>query len=87
MLEFTVRPYKKRDCVEESSLSTTATESDKKSTEPLTTKSEEREMIPPPPNFDARMKNIFEAIVELHLTMCYPPTKVMTIPIFTRNVF
>ena len=78
MLEFTIRPYKKRECVEESSSSTTVTESDKKSTDPITTKSEEREMITPPTNFDAKMKNVFEAIVELHLTMCYPPTKVLS---------
>ena len=76
LLEFTLRPYKKRECVEEYSLSTTLTESDKKSTEPVTTKSEEKELIPPPTNFDARMKNVFEAIVELHLTICYPPIEV-----------
>ena len=59
------------------SLSATLTESDKKSTEPTTSRSEEREMIPPPTNFEDRMKNVFEAIVELHLTICYPVVEVM----------
>ena len=75
MLEFTLKPYKKREFVEESSLSTVNTESDKKSIEHSTSKSEEQE-IAPPPNFDARMKNVFETIVELHLAVCYPPCKV-----------
>ena len=78
LLEFTLRPYKKRECVDEYSLSTTLTESDKKSTEPVTTKSEEKELIPPPTNFDARMNNVFEAIVDLHLTICYPPVEVLS---------
>ena len=78
LLEFALRPYKKRECgVEEYSLSATLTESDKKSTEPTTSRSEEREMIPPPTNFEDRMKNVFEAIVELHLTICYPVVEVM----------
>ena len=78
LLEFTLRPYKKRECIEEYSLSTTLTETDKKSTEQTSTaKSEERELIPPPTNFDDRMKNVFEAIVELHLNVCYPLDKVI----------
>ena len=79
LLEFTLRPYKKRECIEEYSLSTTLTETDKKSTEQTSTaKSEERELIPPPTNFDDRMKNVFEAIVELHLNVCYPLVKVIS---------
>ena len=75
MLEFTLKPYKKREFIEESSLSTLNTESDKKSIEHSASKSEEQEIVSPP-NFEARMKNVFETIVELHLTVCYPPSKV-----------
>ena len=89
LLEFTLRPYKKRECIEEYSLSTTLTETDKKSSEQtITAKSEERELIPPPTNFDDRMKNIFEAIVELHLNVCYPLDKVIwNKQLSIRNIF
>ena len=71
LLEFTLRPYKKRECIEEYSLSTTLTETDKKSTEQTSTaKSEERELIPPPTNFDDRMKNI-ESKVKSAFTRTY----------------
>ena len=89
LLEFTLRPYKKRECIEEYSLSTTLTETDKKSSEQtITAKSEERELIPPPTNFDDKMKNIFEAIVELHLNVCYPLDKVISSwQFFIRIIF
>ena len=79
LLEFTLPPLKKRELsIAESSLSNTLTESDKKSVElPIATHSEEQEMSPPT-NFEARMKNVIEAVVELHLTICYPLRKVLS---------
>ena len=78
LLEFTLPPLKKRELsIAESSLSNTLTESDKRSVElPIATHSEEQEMSPPT-NFEARMKNVIETVVELHLTICYPLSKVL----------
>lgn len=78
LLEFTLPPLKKRELsIAESSLSNTLTESDKKSVEQVASHSEVQEMSPPP-NFEARMKNVIEAVVELHLTICYPLSKVLS---------
>ena len=78
LLEFTLPPLKKRELsIAESSLSNTLTESDKRSVEQVATHSEEQEMSPPT-NFEARMKNVIEAVVELHLTICYPLRKVLS---------
>ena len=77
LLEFTLPPLKKRELsIAESSLSNTLTESDKKSVEQVPTHSEEQEMSRPT-NFEARMKNVIETVVELHLTVCYPLSKVL----------
>ena len=78
LLEFILPPLKKRELsIAESSLSNTLTESDKKSVEQVASHSELQEMSPPP-NFEARMKNVIEAVVELHLTICYPLRKVLS---------
>ena len=86
LLEFTLQPYKRQECVEESSLSTAThitnatvthvTDNDKKSVDPGVGKSEDQE-ISIPLNLEGRMRNVFEAIVELHLSMCYPPDQVI----------
>ena len=78
LLEFTLHPYKKREYVDESTLSTLTNDSCKKSVEQVTSKSENQlETVPPPPNFEIRITNVFETIVELHLTICSPPNEVI----------
>ena len=83
LLEFTLQSYRRREKIEESSLRT-ATESDKKAMDKSINKKYENELSTPS-NFDARMKNIFETIVELHLTICYPSIKVCVLRITKYN--
>lgn len=49
-----------------------AAESEKKTDDQGDTHLKGENELKTPSNIEARMRNIFEAVVELHLSMCYP---------------
>ena len=81
LLELTLQSYRRRESHDESSVSTTVADSDKTAPEKSVGKKNDTELRTPS-NFDARMKNIFEAIVELHLNICYPTVRLILVYIY-----
>ena len=81
LLELTLQSYRRRESHDESSVSTTVADSDKTAPEKSVGKKNDTELRTPS-NFDARMKNIFEAIVELHLNICYPTVRLILVYVY-----
>ena len=71
MLELTLQSYSTKETNDDASLSVAA-ESEKKTDEHKDTDMNCEDELKTPDNIEARMRNIFEAVVELHLSICYP---------------
>ena len=71
LLELTLQSHNTKETHDDASLSVAA-ESERKSDEHKDTDMDSEDELKTPDNIEARMRNIFEAVVELHLSICYP---------------